>query len=102
MARPLHISPLEIERQSHQILQPVKYGESGVGVCYPACKIDYNLSAFLANRSILRKNLGKYYQRFQFFTVVLESTDSFERFVDKVRDTTIEQKVRVSRQATLE
>lgn len=101
MRRTLHISEKEIKKQSAQILQPVKYEENAVGVCYPGCKISYNLSCFLNDRAILRQNLGPYYKRFVFITIQLDEQETVESFLTKFRDSILLKSFKVSNSTSI-
>src|SRR3990167_9566612 len=102
MSRILHISKEEIDKQSNQIFTPIKYGESGTGVCYPACKIEYNLSCFLQNKKILKRHLGNLYKRFIFITIDLEKEEDVSSFLEKVQYNLKLQKIELKNKPTLQ
>jgi hypothetical protein len=80
--RILHISEVEINKQVGEIFKPIKYGENTVGVCYPGCKIYYNLTCFLDSPKILKSELGKYYQRYIFVTLYLSNDPTTQEIVN--------------------
>lgn len=86
MSRYLHISPKEIEFQAGMIYSIVARNESGVVVCYPGCKIDYNLSAYLESGKIRKKWLGQYHNRFIFVRVGLTEATTEVDLVGRVRE----------------
>lgn len=80
----LHISDNEIQKQAGMIFTPILHGESATALCYPCCKIAYNLSSFLQRPSLLRHYLGPYFKRHEFITIILEKNETFESFIAKI------------------
>lgn len=78
MGYTLHISEEEIDKQASTILRLVKFGENGIGLCYPGCFIGYNLHAFTASPTILRKYLGTYYHKYFFIPIELHADDTYD------------------------
>lgn len=81
----LHISENEVDKEAQAILTLVKNGENGIAVCYPTCKISYNLLRFLDDKILLKKYLGLLYRRFAFCIIPLSSQDTEETFLEKFR-----------------
>lgn len=100
MSRILHISLEEIKRQSNQIFKPIKYGENGIGICYPCCKISYNLSCFLENKAILKRNLGALFNKFLFIPITLEPEENGESFIEKITEYLQSKKIRLPKTIT--
>lgn len=86
MLKILHITKKTIEEQSEKIFKPVRNGESAIGICFPGCKLDYNLSCYLADKKLLKRKLGTYYNRFVFVSVILEQNETYISFMEKVVD----------------
>ncbi len=92
----LDISKEEIKKQSEKIFKPVRYGESGVAMCFPGCKIGYNLTRFVNNKDILKATLGGYYKRMAFMTISLEAGDDEKSFLQKVKESVKRFKLQVN------
>lgn len=82
--RILHISDKEIHVQMQKIFTPVLQGESASVLCYPRCKVAYNLSAFLKKPTLLKKYLGPHYKKYEFIVVTLEKDETRESFLEKI------------------
>jgi len=65
-----------ILREMQQIFNPVKFGESGTVMCYPACKFAFNFIRFLTYKKELKQILGKHYQRFAFIQNHLDDQEN--------------------------
>lgn len=83
----LHISPKEVSSQSEAIFRLIKFGESGVAICYPGCKIEYNVTAFLERPVLLKKVLGKYYKRYRCLPVFLDKSSTILTITNEVKNT---------------
>jgi|GEM_PF-6377413 len=81
----LHISPQEIERHATAILKPVKFGENGIGLCYPGCFIGYTVHALIESPTILRKYLGPYFRKYFLIPIELTAGDTRDTLRDKAR-----------------
>ncbi|MDO8610764.1 MAG: helix-turn-helix domain-containing protein [bacterium] len=102
MSRTLHISSEEIAKQSRQLFKPVIFGESGVSICYPTCKINYNLTCFLNDKKILKNVFGNLYKRFLFIPIQMEKKDNHQIFLEKVFDSLKAKKIRINKNASFQ
>jgi len=82
--RKLHISDNEIQKQARLIFNPILRGESATILCYPCCKIAYNLSSFLQRPTLLRKYLGQYHNKHEFIIITLEKNETLKSFLIKI------------------
>jgi hypothetical protein len=80
----LHISQKEIDKQAKMIFSPARYGESGVGMCYLGCKIDYNILAFLSRPKVLRQNLGSEFGKVFFVYHNLSDSSDWLEIINKI------------------
>lgn len=78
MGYTLHISPKEINKQATAIFRPVKFGENGIGICYPGCFISYTIRAFTDSPSILKKYLGSHFHKYLFIPIDLSPDDTIQ------------------------
>ena len=101
MSHGLHISKRELERQSNKIFSVVRNGDSAVVECYPVCRMSYNLGRFLSDGDLLKRHLGKYYQKHVLIMVVLDEQEKVESFTAKVGAKLRSQKVAVTKEASL-
>src|SRR5258706_3354464 len=81
----LHIPDEKIDEHAGKIFTLVKNGENGIGVCFPTCKIGYNLTRYLSNKSILKKHLGLLYRKLAFIQIQLDPSDTLDSFLAKVK-----------------
>lgn len=101
MQRILHISAEEIEKQSALIFAPVKNGENAVGLCYPMCKIGYNLSCFLDDKNILKKQIGLLYRKIVFLAIHLDAQEDEFSFNEKIIEQLNRHKIKINKRTSL-
>ena len=86
MLNQINLPPDIIKKEAAQIFQMVLYGESGVAMCYPACKMQYNIIRFLADKRLIKSIIGKYYNRFVFLHIYLDEGETLQSFKEKLID----------------
>jgi hypothetical protein len=100
----LHISPKETGRYAQNILNPIKFGENGIGLCYPGCFIGYTIHAFMDSPVLLKKYLGAYYKKYFFIPIELTPDSTKSTFLQETKSYILEklnEKVLVSQTNTL-
>lgn len=79
---PKPLSDETLDKIAKKIFSVVKYGESGVVITWPKSDIDYRLTQFLSDKKLLKKHLGKYYQRYCFI-IIRASAETTEEAVTR-------------------
>ncbi|OGK15276.1 hypothetical protein A2774_02525 [Candidatus Roizmanbacteria bacterium RIFCSPHIGHO2_01_FULL_39_12c] len=96
MLSQINLPPPVINREMELIFNPVKFGESGIVVCYPACQQEFNIIRFLTYKKNLKKILGRHHNRFAFLIVHLNENDSVSTFVEKIRQEGLKHSKKIS------
>jgi len=74
-----------IQKEASQIFNAVKYGESGITMCYPACKMQFNIVRFLENKQLIKRILGSYYNKYAFLLIHCVQNDTYSSILNKIR-----------------
>ena len=86
MLSSINLPPKVIEREMNLLFTPIKFGESGVVMCYPTCKQSFNLVRYLTYKDKLKKILGKYHNKYVFISLYLDSEENEQTFLDKLKN----------------
>lgn len=80
----INLASKVIDREMELIFTPVKFGESGIVVCYPGCHQDFNIVRFLTYKKKLKRILGPQHNHFAFLMIHLNPSDNKKSFLEKL------------------
>lgn len=97
MLSKINLPKKTIEKEMKLLFSPIKYGDSGIVICYPACKQYFNLNRFFTFHRQLKKILGSHYKRFLFLVIYLDENDTKDSFIEKFKDEVTKNKIRLNK-----